>query len=129
MKKITIRFEMIDSPNSKMFNWPPRAQSVDRDFSYGEGPVRFTPPPGKRGQTPDRGDSPFYNSRVLSATKVWPPASNATPAGTSGYIPEENDNYAYNPNGDALPGITVSSHIPRTYRPPPGTQHLVVNDF
>lgn len=124
-----MRYLPTDSPNSKMYNWPPRAQSVDRDFSYGEVPARFaTPPPGQRGQTPDRSGSPFYNGRVESATKIWPPVSNATPAGTSGFIPEENDNYAYNPNGDALPGM-VSSHIPRTYRPPPGTQHLVINDF
>src|SRR5699024_8828771 len=66
-----------DSPSSKMFNWPPRAQSVDRDFSYGEGPARYaTPPPGMRGQTPDRGDSQFYRGRVDSVTKLWPPISN-----------------------------------------------------
>lgn len=118
-----------DSPNTKMYNWPPRAQSVDRDFSYGEGPARFaTPPPGARGQTPDRCESPFYNGRVQGATKVWPPTSNATPAGTSGYLGEEDENYAYNPSGETHPSL-VSSHIPRTYRPPPGTQYLVVNDF
>ncbi|KAI2804759.1 hypothetical protein BLOT_003747 [Blomia tropicalis] len=121
-----IQIEGRDSPNTKMYNWPPRAQSVDRDFGYGEGQSSSY----LRGATPDRCDSSFSNSRVGSVTKVWPPPSNATPAGASGYIPDENDqeNYAYNPNGDSLPGM-VSSHIPRTYRTPPGTQHLVVNDF
>lgn len=119
LHKVGFQVEGRDSPSSKMMNWPPRAQSVDRDFSYGE---------GVRGQTPERCMSPFSSSRVQVATKIWPPPSNATPAGASGFIGDEGDNYAYNPAGQVLPGV-VSSHIPPTYRPPPGALHLMVNDF
>ena len=104
-----------------MCSWPPRSQSVDRDFGSSQ-----------RGMTPDRGE-PYYDSRVRRSSKVWPPPSNATPAGRSGYFPDENDqiNYAYNPSREASPGPgLVYAHIPPTYRPPPNTQYTqVVNDF
>nr|XP_027196059.1 uncharacterized protein LOC113790572 isoform X2 [Dermatophagoides pteronyssinus] len=110
-----------DSPHNQEYAWPPsRAQSVDRDFGYG-----------------DRPSSPFVNyGRVRSSTRIWPPPSNATPAGRSGYIPDENDdtNYAYNPSREQSPAPGwISSHVPNTYRTPPGTQFIattgLIQDF
>lgn len=120
-------------PNSREYNWPPpgpggrRAQSVERDFGYGE--------PGGESSLP------FQNvGRVRTRTRVWPPPSNATPAGKSGFIPdgsEDDENYAYNVRASReqspAPGW-ISSHVPTTYRPPPGTQYQptappVIEDF
>ncbi|KAF7489132.1 hypothetical protein SSS_06043 [Sarcoptes scabiei] len=108
-----------ESPSTRACNWPPsRSQSVERDFGYGE----------------RSSESPFYNfGRVRKSSQVWPPPSNATPAGASGYIPDENDaiNYAYNPSREQSPAPGwITSHIPTTYRPPPGTQFTqLINDF
>ncbi|KAH7637856.1 hypothetical protein HUG17_8960 [Dermatophagoides farinae] len=110
-----------DSPHNQEYAWPPsRAQSVDRDFGYG-----------------DRPNSPFVNyGRVRSSTRIWPPPSNSTPAGRSGFIPDENDdiNYAYNPSRESSPAPGwISSHVPITYRTPPGTQYIaqteLIKDF
>lgn len=118
----------LDSPSTKMFNWPPRASSVDRDFGYG---VERSVSPG-----PDRmmrGFSPA--SRVTSSTRQWPPPSNATPAGRSGYIPDEDEdeNYAYNTSSrrSTRESTPVGSHIPRTYRSPPdvNVNQQVIVDF
>lgn len=107
-----------------MFNWPPRASSVDRDFGYG---VQRAGSPGPERMM--RAASPAA-SRVSSSTRQWPPPSNATPAGRSGYMPDEDDeeNYAYNMSSrrstrESTP--VIGSHIPRTYRSPPDVSGAV----
>ncbi len=100
----------MDSPKLKYANpspgafqqaWNPRSGSVT--------------PPGIKSYRPSR--------RVKNT--AWPPPSNATPAGRSGYRPQT-----------SLPGSRRSSQaddyllqgantrIPQTYRPPPGTQYF-----
>jgi len=99
-------------------------------------PNRFkysTPPPGALQQawnprsgsvTPPGIRSHQQRQRVKNTN--WPPPSNATPAGRSGY----------RPGLSSLPGsrrssqvedyisFGVNNRIPQTYRPPPGTQYF-----
>lgn len=103
--------------------WPPRASSVDRDFGYGE---------QGRHQTPDRFDSGTgftAAGRVNSQTRLWPPQSNATPAGFPDIEANDEEQYAYDPYATDRFAPSVTTHIPQTYRPPPGTQHLQINEF